>query len=90
MNYFITKAVNGKVFPLALGKESTAATGDKRTHEGIPNPTKPKKKKRKLNNSALVRFLETLIIIDAPLLSRIVELDNSNNNLDYIITVTHV
>ena len=65
-----------------------AATGNKKTHEGIPHPAKPKKKKQKLD-SALVRFLETLAIIDTPLLSRIIELDNSNNDSDYIITVTH-
>ena len=45
LNYFATKAVNGKVLPPAPGKESMAATGDKRTHEGIPHPAKPEKKK---------------------------------------------
>ena len=59
------------------------------TSTGIPNPAEPEKKKRKSNNSASVRFLETLIIIDAPLLSRIVELDDSDNDSDYIVTITH-
>ena len=66
-----------------------AATGNKKTHEGTPNPVKPKKKKRKLDNSALVRFLETPAVIDASFPSRIVELDDSDNDLDYIVTVTH-
>ena len=88
MNYFTTKAANGKVFPPAPGKESTAATGDKKTYEKTPNPAEPEKKKRKLD-SALVRFLETLIIIDTPFLSRIIELDNSNNDSDYIVAITY-
>ena len=82
-------AANDKVFPPAPGKESTAATGNKKTHEGIPNPVKPEKKKRK-SDSASVRFLETPAVIDAPFLSRIVELNNSDNNSDYIITITYV
>ena len=88
MNYFIIKAANSKVFPPALGRESTAATGNKRTYEGTSYPAKPKKKKRK-SDSAFIRFLEILIIINTPFLSQIVELDNSNNDSDYIIIVTY-
>ena len=66
-----------------------AATGDKRTHKGILNPAKPEKKKRKSDNSALVRFLETPVIIDTSFLSRIIELDNSDNDSDYIVAVIH-
>ena len=46
-----------KFFPPALGKESMAIIGDKRTYEDIPNPAKPEKKKRK-SDSASVRFLK--------------------------------
>ena len=63
--------------------------GNKRTHKGTPNPAKPEKKKRKSDNSASVRFLETPVIINAPLPSRIVELDDSDNDSDYIVAVTH-
>ena len=45
LNCFATKAANGKVFPPAPGKESTAATGNKKIHEGTPHPAKPEKKK---------------------------------------------
>ena len=90
LNYFATKATNGKIFPPASGKESTAATGNKKTYKGTPNPVKPKKKKRKSDNSALVRFLETPIIINTPFPSRIVEFDNFNNNLDYIVVTTYI
>ena len=62
--------------------------GDKKTHEGIPHPVKPKKKKQK-SDSASVWFLETLVIIDVPFLSRIVELDNFDNDLDYIVAVIY-
>ena len=65
------------------------ATGNKKTHEGIPNPAKPEKKKRKSDNSALVRFLKTLIIIDTPFPNGIVEFDNFNNDSDYIVVMTH-
>ena len=66
-----------------------AATGYKGTHKGTPYPVKPEKKKRKLNNSAFIRFLEILIIIDAPLLNRIMEFNNSDNDSDYNVVVAH-
>ena len=63
--------------------------GNKKTYKGIPNPAKPEKKKRKSDNSTSVRFLEIPTIIDTPFLNRIIEFDNSNNDSDYIITVTY-
>ena len=90
MNYFVTKAVNGKIFPPVSGKESTVVTGNKKTYEGILNPAEPKRKKRESNNSAFIRFLETPIIIDVPFLNRIVEFDDSDNDLDYIVIVTYI
>ena len=89
MNYFVTKAVNNKILPPALGKELIAATGNKRTNEGTPYPAEPEKKKRKSDNSAFIRFLEILIIIDAFFLNRIVEFNNSDNDLDYNVAVTY-
>ena len=65
------------------------AMGNKKTHEGTFNPVKPKKKKWKSDNSALVRFLKILIIINTFLLNRIIKFDNSNNNSDYIIIVIY-
>ena len=65
-----------------------AATGNKRTHEGTPYPAEPEKKKQK-SDSASVRFLEIPAIIDASLLSRIVEFDDSDNDSDYIVAATH-
>ena len=62
---------------------------NKKTYEGIPNPAEPEKKKQK-SDSAFVQFLETFTIINIPLLSRIVEFDNSNNDLDYIVVMIHV
>ena len=64
-------------------------TGNKKTHKEIPHPAEPKKKKWKSDNSASVRFLKILIIIDTSFLSRIVELDNFNNNSDYIVIVVY-
>ena len=63
--------------------------GNKRTYKGTFNPAEPEKKKRK-SDSAFIRFLEIPIIIDAPLLNRIVELDNSDNNSDYIVIITYI
>ena len=89
MNYFATKAVNGKILPPVPKKESTAAMGNKKTYKGTPYLIKPKQKKRKSNNSAFIRFLKTPIIINAPFLNRIVKFNNSNNNSDYNVTVTY-
>ena len=63
--------------------------GNKKTYEETPHPVKPEKKKRRLDNSAFIRFLEIPTIINAPLLNRIMEFNNSNNDLDYITIVTH-
>ena len=67
-----------------------AATGNKRTHEEIPYPVKFKRKKRKLDNSVFIRFLEILIIINVPFLCRIMEYNNSNNDSDYIIIIIYI
>ena len=48
LNYFVTKAVNNKVFSPALGKKLMVATGNKKTYKGILNPVKPEKKKIKV------------------------------------------
>ena len=65
-----------------------AAMGNKRTYKEIPNPVKPEKKWKL--NSAFIRFLKILIVINAPFLSRIVEFDNSDNDLDYIVAVIYI
>ena len=62
---------------------------DKKIYKGIRYSIKPKKKKRKSNNSAFIRFLEILIIIETPFLNQIIKLDNSNHNLDYNIVTTY-
>ena len=62
---------------------------NKKTHKRILYLIKPRKKKRKSNNSAFIRFLETLVIINTPLLNRIIELNNSNDDLDYNVIVTY-
>ena len=46
-------------------------------------------KKRKSNNFAVIRFLKTLIIINAPFLNRIMEFDNFNNDSDYNVIITY-
>ena len=64
--------------------------GNKRTHKGIPYPVKFEKKKRKLDNSAFIRFLEIFIIINTPFLSRIMEFNNSDNDLDYSVVAIYI
>ena len=66
-----------------------AVMGDKRIYKGILNPVKPKKKKRKSDNSAFIRYLKIPIIINTPFLNRIVEFNDSNNDSDYIIITTY-